>query len=220
MTPEGTMVYVIRAEGTDAVKIGLASDPIARMKQLQIGTPHRLKIIREIAGDRRDEKSFHRHFKKFRQFGEWFLFHEDMLTYCPNLHRDRAPYTPARGKTLEDRYDSLTGYKAALVKRMRMAGYSQKRLSLACGYQDSFVSQLLRDQRIQGTNVLKMVDLCAVLGCSLDEILAEELAAAHRRLKTKEFLLKKYEHQTRFEENVCPDLFYFDTSLQKDPIHT
>lgn len=72
-------VYFIRAGAWGDVKIGVANDPLARLKQLQTGIATKLRIIRVVEGDREAEKMLHERFKHARKVGEWFSFNEAML---------------------------------------------------------------------------------------------------------------------------------------------
>lgn len=62
--------YLIAAEGTHLVKIGIAKDPMRRLKELQTGQPMDLQLLWSIAGDY--ERDLHVHFCAYRVRGEWF----------------------------------------------------------------------------------------------------------------------------------------------------
>jgi hypothetical protein len=68
-------VYFIASE--HSVKIGITREVKARLTELQIGNPHKLKVINTITKDtkeeaRKTEKLFHTIFRKHRKHGEWF----------------------------------------------------------------------------------------------------------------------------------------------------
>ncbi|RSS59816.1 GIY-YIG nuclease family protein [Streptomyces sp. WAC01280] len=62
--------YLIGAEGSPLVKIGVAVDPAKRLATLQVGSPARLAILWTVLGDM--ERALHRSFSAYRVHGEWF----------------------------------------------------------------------------------------------------------------------------------------------------
>jgi hypothetical protein len=52
-------VYCIGEEGDGAIKIGVAVDPIKRLRQMQTGNPRRLCVERVLLGDRALEQLLH-----------------------------------------------------------------------------------------------------------------------------------------------------------------
>jgi hypothetical protein len=76
-------VYFIRSGESDRVKIGTSDNVAGRLAQLQLLVPEKLHLIREIDGGRREEAALHRHYRDRRLHGEWYLFHESMLTIDP-----------------------------------------------------------------------------------------------------------------------------------------
>lgn len=76
-------VYFIRSASDDAVKIGTARNPAARLRALQIGSPRELTLLRLVEGAEAEERWLHQHFHGHRLRGEWFAFHADMLTVTP-----------------------------------------------------------------------------------------------------------------------------------------
>ena len=67
-------VYVIEAVGTDYVKIGSATDPGRRLAELQIGSPHELRLRYSfVAKDaHKSERALHKQFESCHVRGEWF----------------------------------------------------------------------------------------------------------------------------------------------------
>jgi hypothetical protein len=67
-------IYFIEADGLGRVKIGSAKDPAKRLKELQTGSPARLRILATIQTDdpRRLEHRLHKTFMDARILGEWF----------------------------------------------------------------------------------------------------------------------------------------------------
>lgn len=81
------MIYFLRTDGFDAVKIGFTEDHDTlerRMRALQTGVPWKLDLLRLIPeGTRWMEAWFHRGFKWAHTHGEWFVYSPDMLTAYP-----------------------------------------------------------------------------------------------------------------------------------------
>lgn len=75
-------VYFIHNENS-CVKIGRSADPARRLRFLQCGAPDVLSLIRVVDGDIETEKWLHERFAEHHIRGEWFKFHEDMLTASP-----------------------------------------------------------------------------------------------------------------------------------------
>lgn len=67
-------IYVIGTENGTAVKIGIAYDPIVRMKQLQTGNPNKLILMHTMIGTEAQEHYLHNHYKAYCLMGEWFDF--------------------------------------------------------------------------------------------------------------------------------------------------
>lgn len=92
----GRYVYVISCQdsSTPLCKIGIASSPERRLKQLSTSSPHtlRLDFARYAADARAVEASSHVHFAKCRQNGEWFALpaHKAITFVNDNIDRTAA----------------------------------------------------------------------------------------------------------------------------------
>lgn len=86
-------VYFIRNTVTGNIKIGHASDPMRRLMALQSGNEEPLRFIRIIDGGAATEAWLHKRFAPCRMRGEWFQFHEDMVSVCPP---DEVPPRPGK----------------------------------------------------------------------------------------------------------------------------
>ncbi len=69
--------YTRTIRGECAVKIGLAVDPLRRVRELQTGNARRLHLLMKIGpmSDKRAaaiERKLHKRFKRWRLVGEWF----------------------------------------------------------------------------------------------------------------------------------------------------
>jgi len=69
-------LYIIQSDKTGALKIGRSKNPKQRLKQLQTGSPYKLKLILIVEGKGNIEKNLHERLKRYRQRrnGEWFDF--------------------------------------------------------------------------------------------------------------------------------------------------
>lgn len=65
-------LYFIQSSEKGMIKIGRSAHPEKRLKQLQTGNPHLLKLICSFENLGHREKYLHEHLKKFRKKGEWF----------------------------------------------------------------------------------------------------------------------------------------------------
>lgn len=74
MKGEAAYVYAIRAQGHQAVKIGFATNPHKRLRDLQIGCPLPLTLLWTFLTDNAPEleAALHRRFRAQRTQGEWF----------------------------------------------------------------------------------------------------------------------------------------------------
>lgn len=69
--PKLGMVYFIGGD-IGGVKIGFASNPSLRVRDLQCGSPIKLRILATVPGLPADERAYHKRFAKHRLHGEWF----------------------------------------------------------------------------------------------------------------------------------------------------
>lgn len=73
------MIYFIEAMGAGLVKIGFTERAVVdRLKELQTGCPHRLRVLATVAGSQSDEGDFHRQFAHLRAEGEWFRLDDEL----------------------------------------------------------------------------------------------------------------------------------------------
>ncbi len=86
------MIYFIKTEKFDLVKIGHTNDIKSRIKELQVASPFKLKCIKLISIlDRQGESFLHRVFNTKRQSGEWFVYDSSVKNFINNLH-EKAEY--------------------------------------------------------------------------------------------------------------------------------
>ncbi len=88
-------VYLIHDDFSKAYKIGVSSNPIARLANLQTASARgNLKLVATIKGSYSLEEHLHSTFSKYRLNGEWFEDHKDILKFFGNpepyvdVHKD------------------------------------------------------------------------------------------------------------------------------------
>lgn len=87
-----SFVYFIQAGYSGPVKIGVAYDPVERMKELQVGNHQELRLVGIQLGTPSDEKQLHGFFADLHIRGEWFRPEEVLLKYVKNANRRIAEY--------------------------------------------------------------------------------------------------------------------------------
>jgi len=65
-------VYLIEAQGTGLVKIGISINPDRRVKQLQTTSPAKLRLVSAFYGTINCERRLHSRFAEHNVQGEWF----------------------------------------------------------------------------------------------------------------------------------------------------
>lgn len=160
-------VYFLQRGSDGPVKIGFATDVKDRVKTLQIASPERLRVIRQIKGNIAVERWLHKNFKKHRLNGEWFSFCDEMLTIEPPVIE-----RPTRKPRDRDFCDKLS---AALRKRAeRFGGVTEfsKALAASLDIAPSTVGTWLYGQTLPG--LAAWVCLCMRFGPLFEiEVLGE-----------------------------------------------
>jgi 2,4-dienoyl-CoA reductase-like NADH-dependent reductase (Old Yellow Enzyme family) len=102
--------YIIRSGDTSFVKIGWADEDVEeRRRALQTAHYELLTVLRVIDGPPTVERWMHSRFSQHRVRGEWFTFHDDMLTVQP-LACIPAPIESA--PTDPETLDAIEGFLA------------------------------------------------------------------------------------------------------------
>lgn len=137
-------VYFIQ-DAFGHVKIGHSADPAKRLASLQVGNSAGLYFMRILDGGERTERWLHRRFADRAISGEWFRFHDDMLTIVP-------PDEIVSRKQVTTRRDvGLT-----LRERIRDADNVGAGIGLSAGAQlTMFVSGLPADQAAEVLDLLR-----------------------------------------------------------------
>lgn len=93
-------IYIIGMENSNAVKIGVASNPESRLRQLQSGNPYRLQLIQTFKATEAKERFLHARFREYKLIGEWFdfgkqnpieLVTDGLVNYDPNWKNPSPP---------------------------------------------------------------------------------------------------------------------------------
>ena len=78
-------VYFIQS-GSGPIKIGIAVDVEKRRRSLQTAHPFPLTLLATCGGGKTQESAYHERFAEFRQEGEWFSPHPDILAEIAHLN--------------------------------------------------------------------------------------------------------------------------------------
>lgn len=74
-------VYLVRAAGTDFIKIGYAANPTRRISVLATSAPFPLVVLACRDGDRLLEGAMHRTLRNVRVHGEWFQHWDECVSW-------------------------------------------------------------------------------------------------------------------------------------------
>src|SRR3990167_418824 len=119
-------IYFIQVGDDGPVKIGYSTNPKERCRYLQSLHFEKLKIIREIDGDFRAERYFHKRFLSNKLRGEWFNFSHDMMTeapyaikFAPTPALLKKKYQKVRRERLLRRRDPVLSQAIAIMGGLR-----------------------------------------------------------------------------------------------------
>jgi hypothetical protein len=85
-------LYFIQSAKTGMIKIGRSKNPEKRLKQLQTGSPNKLKLIASFKEEGWRESELHEHLRewKVRSNGEWFTY--DCVGNIPKYFYERIEW--------------------------------------------------------------------------------------------------------------------------------
>lgn len=92
------MIYFVQGESTGLIKIGLATDPLHRIRSLQAASPDKLIMLKIITGDKKTEFELHRRFQADRKHGEWFCPSHRLISFIESLEDIRDYKVPTQVK--------------------------------------------------------------------------------------------------------------------------
>jgi len=80
-------VYIIRRSGDDSglCKIGYTANLERRLRDISIGCPEGLHVLRQYSASRQFEMKLHEAMGEFRVSGEWFILRDEHLRICDSL---------------------------------------------------------------------------------------------------------------------------------------
>lgn len=85
-------VYFVGEDEPSLIKIGWAKTSVEkRVRQLQTGSPLRLRVLATIVGSRLDEKKLHRRFFELHSHGEWFRAAPELLASIRSFAQGTEP---------------------------------------------------------------------------------------------------------------------------------
>ena len=122
------MIYFYRARGTNLYKIGYTKrEASERLKEWQVGCPHKLDLVGTIQGTRSDEKKLH---ARLRRLGcwksdaagsEWFTLSEDKVEQILG-HASESPVDPILDFALQVGEDIVSKQINNLSRRKGLNG--------------------------------------------------------------------------------------------------
>ena len=71
--------YIIKTKGHNYYKIGRSANVEKRIKSLQTNCPFQLEILIKVADCSLNEKYWHKHFEKYKTYGEWYKFQDKQV---------------------------------------------------------------------------------------------------------------------------------------------
>lgn len=86
---EPIVYFIQQVNGEKLIKIGYTNSPIEdRLRQLEAGYPHKLKVLNTIKGSYSKENSLHHKFGKYRIINtEWFLPSKELLKFINEVEK-------------------------------------------------------------------------------------------------------------------------------------
>ena len=84
-------VYLIQAEDSKSLKIGVSWNPARRLATLRVASRESLRMVAEISGGVDTERQLHKKFDHLRLSGEWFSFSDEIINEFTNLANSREP---------------------------------------------------------------------------------------------------------------------------------
>ena len=85
------MIYAIRAGSFGSIKIGRATNPIARLAELQTAHHEVLNLLAAVKWPDDTETRLHRHLAEYKLIGEWFKPSE-LVLWVVEMMRDYDAY--------------------------------------------------------------------------------------------------------------------------------
>jgi hypothetical protein len=80
-----SLVYFIQARHGGPIKVGIATNPRRRLRELQTAHAHELVIRRMTPGGLDLEQKIHKQFAHLRLRGEWFTSAQELMEFIETL---------------------------------------------------------------------------------------------------------------------------------------
>lgn len=117
-------VYFVRVGARGPIKIGKATNPRARLSELQVGHYKTLCLL--AYSDQLDEAKMHRRFKHLRLRGEWFRAAPELRAFVKTMPHVGLTVAP-RGRPVDEREKKLVRFSPDLYRRLeRVAAENQR----------------------------------------------------------------------------------------------
>lgn len=185
-------IYLIRSQ--QFLKIGIASNPGARILELQVGNPIKLELVAccEVKNPNTVEWTLHQKFLKKRVSGEWFIL---VTIYLSHLNQKGTNMRPKVTLLMIDMVEAIApnGVKRTLTRET-----AESELKLAREYtegeQDPNIREMAYEQIEYYETCLKVMDKHRLEGGEDDDL----FCGKHQCPKN----LVDYEDGSRYE---CPE---------------
>ena len=87
-----SFVYFIQAGHSGPVKIGVAYDPVARLRDLQVASHEELRLVGVMLGTPAVESALHQKFAELHIRGEWFKPGKQLSEFILRANKRTAEY--------------------------------------------------------------------------------------------------------------------------------
>lgn len=78
-------LYLLICEDLSSLKIGRSKNPVSRAKQLNVGSPYKIELLKTIKHKGDMEKDIHKKFTSLRKNSEWFEYSDEIIDLFNNL---------------------------------------------------------------------------------------------------------------------------------------
>lgn len=122
-------VYFAHAPAVNLIKIGFASDPVARVSRIDTGSPIDVVLLGSVPGELADEHALHVKFHHIRARTEWFHATRELIEFIHRTCGTRAPTRPLRRDAKCKRCGLVAGHNARTCPEIYKTG-SPERIAL------------------------------------------------------------------------------------------
>jgi len=115
--------YFVQGPPLTPVKIGRARDVARRVASLQTGSPHELRVLLVLEGDREEE--MHWAFAKHRLRGEWFYWCDEIREFIRDRHDHDVWATVNAYCTAEERHQFNRWHHRATIAALEAIDWAR-----------------------------------------------------------------------------------------------